>query len=165
MTRTLILMRHAKSSRDNPGLGDHARPLNGRGKRSSKALGDWIRQQGWMPDQVLSSSSVRTRETFAGLDLPVDAEFTKSLYHAGTADLQLVLEMATGSTVLLLGHNPGIAEFAAEMVTSPPNHGRFHDYPTGATTVIQFDIDDWDRVEPGTGEILDFVVPRELPGV
>ena len=62
MTRRLILMRHAKSSWDNPFAEDHQRPLNGRGKRSAKAIGEWLRAQGYLPDQILSSSATRTRE-------------------------------------------------------------------------------------------------------
>ncbi len=163
MTRTLILMRHAKSSWDDASLGDHDRPLNKRGQRSARALGLWLRDKPWQPDQALVSTSTRTRETFAGLGLPLDAEFSRSLYHASPTDLQLMLEMAHGQTVLMIAHNPGICFFAREMVRTPPNHSRFSDYPTGATTVMRFDIDDWDDIEPGTGEVLDFVVPRELP--
>ena len=163
MTRTLILMRHAKSSWDDASLDDHSRHLNGRGQRSAKTLGNWLRKQGLQPDQAIVSSSVRTRETFAGLNLPLDAEFTDALYHANSAEIQMVLEMASGQTVLVIGHNPDISEFAAEMVAKPPKHARFDGFPTGATAVIRFDIDDWDQVEPGTGQVLEFVIPRELP--
>ncbi len=162
MTKTLILMRHAKSSWDAPATSDHARPLNGRGRRSAKALGDWMRAQGWIPDQVLCSSSARTRETFAGLKVPLAGEFTDDLFHAGPEQMLPLLARASGQTVLLLGHNPGIAEFAEQLVSSKPDHARFFDYPTGATLVVSFDIDDWNRLRPGTGNVLDFTVPRDL---
>ena len=66
MTLQLILMRHAKSSWDDPAAADFDRPLNGRGRRSAKALGHWLRQRGWLPDRVLCSSARRTRETLDG---------------------------------------------------------------------------------------------------
>lgn len=162
MTRTLILMRHAKSSWDHPTLSDRDRPLNKRGRGAALALGDWLRDAGWRPDQALVSDAVRTRETFAGLNLPLQAEFTGALYHANPTDMQLVLEMATGDTVLMIGHNPGISEFAEVLARTPPDHRKFHDFPTGATIVLRFDIDTWDAVDKGQGEVLDFITPRDL---
>ena len=164
MTCTLILMRHAKSSWDNPGLSDHARTLNARGRRSASAMGDWLRAEGWRPDEAVSSSSQRTRETFAGLRLNVPVHFTDDLYHADPDGMRAVLAQAAGETVLMLGHNPGIAAFAAMLVTAPPDHPRFADYPTCATLVARFDIDSWDRLRWQSGTPLAFVIPRELPG-
>lgn len=162
MTRTLILTRHAKSSWNTPDLADHDRPLNDRGTRSAKALGDWMRAKGWLPDQVISSSSKRTRETFAGMGLDVSADFTDALYHVTHSQMLRVLSQATGRTVLMLAHNPGVAEFAEELVITPPDHPRFSDYPTGATLVTQFDIDSWEDVSWTGGTVLDFTVPRDL---
>ncbi|MDU9005907.1 SixA phosphatase family protein [Sedimentitalea todarodis] len=162
MTRTLILMRHTKSSWDDYTLADHDRRLNKRGQRSAKALGEWLSDKPWQTDQALVSTATRTRETFAGLGLSLDAEFTRTLYHADAAELQLVLETAVGATVLMIGHNPGISEFAQDMAATAPKHPRFSDFPTGATVVMEFDIQGWDDVETRTGRVLDFVVPREL---
>jgi len=162
MTRTLILTRHAKSSWDNPATDDHDRPLNARGTRSAKALGDWMRAKGWLPDQVISSSSKRTRETFAGLGLTAKAEFTDALYHATHNQMLRVLSQATGKMVLMLAHNPGTADFAEGLAIAPPDHLRFYDYPTGATLVLRFDIDSWDQVSWRSGTVLDFIVPRDL---
>ncbi len=162
MTRTLILTRHAKSSWDTAGLDDHSRPLNKRGTLAAKALGNWMRQRGWLPDQVLSSSAQRTRETCAGMALDVQPEFLDTLYHVTANQLLRVLSGASGQTVLMLGHNPGVGEFAEGLVSEPPDHPRFSDYPTGATTVVQFDIDGWDQMQWRRGKVVDFVVPRDL---
>ncbi len=162
MTKRLILMRHAKSSWDSPFDEDHQRPLNGRGQRSAKALGDWLRAQGYLPDQILSSSSTRTRETCAGLDLEADKRFLDGLYHAGAGSMMEILKQATGECVLMIGHNPGIAWFASELVETPPDHARFNDYPTCATLVVDFPISAWRELRYGTGQVVDFVVPREL---
>jgi len=162
MTHTLILMRHAKSSWEFPALDDHARPLNDRGRRSAAVLGDWLRSRGHVPDQVLCSSATRTRETFAGLKLAVPVVFTDVLYAAGSVEMLEVLRRATARRILMLGHNPGIAELASDLVGTPPPHQRFEDYPTGATLVAEFQISDWDEVDWEAGKAVDFVVPRDL---
>jgi len=162
MTRRLILMRHAKSSWGDPTQPDHARPLNGRGQRSATALGDWLRARGYLPDQVLSSSSVRTRETFDRLGLDAPAQFSDALYHASPATMLKALRAATGQTVLMLGHNPGIATFAHSLVATPPAHERFADCPTGATLIADFAITAWGDLTPGIGQTVDFIIPRAL---
>lgn len=163
MTRTLILTRHAKSSWDHPGLPDHDRPLNKRGRASASAIGNWLRRNGYMPDEVLSSSSERTRETWLrmGLSAP-NIRFLPELYHASPDQIRKVLSRATGQTVLLLGHNPGIAEFAERIAQSAPEHPRFLDYPTCATTVLRFDMADWSEVGWHDGQVIEFVTPRAV---
>lgn len=163
MTRTLILTRHTKSSWQSPAQSDHDRPLNKRGERAARALGDWMRKNGWSPDQVLSSDATRTRQTYAGLGLGAKADFIRDLYHTDPNGMRGILARATGETVLMLGHNPVIAAFAAELARDPPRHPLFYDYPTGATSVLRFDVENWADVAWRTGEVVDFVVPRDLP--
>lgn len=162
--KRLVLMRHAKSSWSNPVDGDHARPLNARGQRSAKALGDWLRAESVAIDQALVSTATRTRETFEALGLTCDVTYLDRLYHAGAHDMREALGTAIGNTVLMLGHNPGIAWFAHDLVASPPDHPRFDDYPTCATLVARFDIPQWHDLRPGRGEVEAFVTPRELLG-
>ena len=162
MTRALILMRHAKSSWDDPLLDDHDRPLNKRGRKSAQALGDWLRAQEYLPDQTLCSSSTRTRETLSGLALDTDTHFTEALYHAGAQTLLNQLQTATGAYVLMIAHNPGIADFAERIVQAPPDHARFYDYPTGATLVARFDIDNWAEATWHSAIAEDFIIPRAL---
>ncbi len=162
MTLTLILMRHAKSDWDNPLLSDHDRPLNPRGRRSADAMGDWLRESGWLPDEVLCSTSERTRETLKRLRIEAPVHFLPALYHAEPDRMWEVLHSATRHRVLMLGHNPGIAGFAAELVAAPPAHDRFDDYPTCATLVTEFDAESWEDVRPNTGFARAFIVPREL---
>ena len=73
-----------------------------------------------------------------------------------------ILRAATGDTVLMIAHNPGIAEFAERLVATPPAHPRFADYPTGATLVARFDIADWADLAWHSGTPADFAVPRDL---
>lgn len=163
MTRTLILTRHAKSSWGDITLDDHDRLLNKRGRKSAPAIAGWLRENGWLPDEVLSSTSARTRETWDRMGLQADKVcFHRTLYHADAEDMMLELSEATETTVLMLGHNPGIAVFASRIVQRVADHPRFHDYPTCATTVIRFDIDDWADIRWRSGRVLGFVTPREL---
>lgn len=161
MGLTLILMRHAKSSWDNPGP-DHARPLNARGRRSATNLGHWLRAQGLVPDEALVSDAARTRETFERLRLEVTPRFLRDLYHAEAHEMMQVLAQAGGRCVLMVGHNPGIAELAEALAETPPDDGGFQRYPTGATTAYRFDAEGWGRIVPGEGVVTHFVVPRSL---
>lgn len=155
----LILMRHAKSSWDDPFLADHDRPLNGRGRRSAAAMGDWLRGRGHVPEAAVSSSSLRTCETFQRLGFDAPVRFTKTLYHAGPEGMMNMLAEQTAEVVLMLGHNPGIAEFAERTVDVPPDHARFEDFPTCATLVVDIKAPGW-----GAGRVLDFAIPREVIG-
>lgn len=81
------------------------------------------------------------------------------MYHASPDVMLKVLKGASGSTVMMLGHNPGIAEFAALLGAEPPHHPAFGRYPTGATLVVDFQAGDWSEVAPGMGSVRDFFVP------
>jgi len=164
MTKRLILIRHAKSSWAEPGMPDHDRPLNRRGQRAASAIGVWLRDTGYGPDTILCSSSLRTRETCALLALDPEPEIVPALYHADAGTMLACLQASKGEVVAMIGHNPGIADFAGGLVAAPPPHGRFADYPTGATLVADFDIDDWTGTRMGAGRVVDFITPRELTG-
>lgn len=164
--RRLILTRHAKSDWSGPATRDHDRPLNPRGRDAATRLGGWLAGKGHIPDQVLCSTAERTRETWARIApaLPgeIAIDYLPELYHAAPMDMMAALQGATGQTVLILGHNPGIGAFAHAMPREMPAHVKFTKYPTAATLILDFAIEDWREVQPGTGEVVDFVIPREL---
>ncbi|MBK5928226.1 SixA phosphatase family protein [Rhodobaculum claviforme] len=167
MAVRLILVRHAKSDWGDGDLEDHARPLNARGRDAAGRVGRWLAATGRAPHEALVSSAVRTRETWARMaphlpDAP-EARVIDALYHAGPDVMLRVLQGARAPVVVLLGHNPGIAAFAHWMLSAAPTHGRFGDYPTGATLVARFPADRWADVAPASGVAEAFVVPRELP--
>ena len=161
---TLILMRHAKSDWNSPAESDFDRPLNARGQRSAQALGTWLRDKALHPGEALVSSSRRTQETWERLAIrSCRVWFLDDLYHASAAQMLAALRRAEAGTVLMIGHNPGIASFAGELLApdqAPPPD--FHRYPTCATSVIDFPAPSWDRVGPGIGTLSDFIVPRDL---
>ncbi|MFW2589128.1 SixA phosphatase family protein [Sagittula sp. SSi028] len=159
--KRLILMRHAKSDWKH-GTADVARPLNGRGRRSAQAMGLWLHDVGYIPDEILCSSAARTRETLEHLAMAAPTCYRKSLYLAEADSLLADLRGCSGDCVLLVGHNPGIADLAHVLVAQAPNHERWEDYPTCATLVTDFDIDTWADLRPGTGQLVDFAVGRDL---
>jgi len=162
--KRLILMRHAKSDWSGGPSSDHDRPLNPRGRTASKALGAWLRAEGLVPDQVLCSSAMRTRETCLRLQLPEDTPTaeTRALYLASADEIRAALTQAHGDTVLLIAHNPGIGLAAEAFVAVPPDHPQFAQYPTGATLVAEFEIEDWSQAGWGQANARHFVVPREI---
>jgi len=166
MTLTLILTRHAKSDWDDPTLSDHDRVLNPRGKENAPAVGRWLRDRGHLPDVALVSSARRTVETWellaAELGRGVPMTVAPGLYHAEAGEILAHLREATAPSVMVIGHNPGIGEFAHRIVDAPAPHPRFIDYPTCATLVARFAGDDWSGVDWWGGRVVDFVVPRDL---
>ena len=163
----LILIRHAKSAWDDPEAEDHDRVLNERGRRAASALGAWLAEKRIVPGQALVSDSARTVETWqriaAALPAAPEAELVPALYLAGPARMLDVLRAhGRADTVAMVGHNPGIGEFAAEMVAAPADHPRFAHYPTGATTVMDLPVPPWSEVAFGTAKVADFIVPRDL---
>lgn len=168
MTLELILVRHAKSSWDDPLMSDHDRVLTGRGRRSADAIGAWLKVHEMEPDVALVSTAARAVETWQGLAPHIGdrttVRQTRKLYHAAPRQMLDVLGGADGERVLMIGHNPGIAMFAAGICQTPSAHPDFNRYPTCATVLMRFDIDSWCDVSAGSGDLFDFIVPKQLLG-
>jgi phosphohistidine phosphatase len=167
VTLTLILIRHAKSSWDDPSSDDHGRVLNERGRAAAPAIGAWLATEGHIPERVLCSDAARTRET-ASLILPhlVPApalQLVSALYHASPDTMLYLLRQQTARSIAIIGHNPGISLFASGMIRDRPTHPRFRDYPTCATSVIRFDSDTWASVARHSGTCATFTTPADLP--
>lgn len=162
--KRLILMRHAKSDWSAAG-DDHSRPLNARGRKNAPVMGAWLRQSGWIPDEVLCSTATRTRQTLDLLGFgKLPTRFERGLYLADAEEIVTILRTASADTVLLLAHNNGIADCAQALVSDWPDHPRFFDYPTCATALITFDVADWADARLGIGTCAGFAVPRDLSG-
>jgi phosphohistidine phosphatase len=162
--RQLWILRHVKSSWDEPGLADHDRPLAPRGRKAGKRIRRWATEHDVRPDLVLCSTAARARATLElvlpALGTPV-VELESRLYHAWADDL---LERLRGVapehvSVMLIGHNPGLHELAAML--APPGPAAF---PTGALAELRLNVEDWRSLQPGDAELAQLVVPRELPG-
>jgi len=166
MSLTLILMRHAKSAWDDPELDDFERPLNGRGRQSAEAIGQWLVTQGHLPDTVLVSGARRTVETWERMSghMPETAamESSPALYLAGPDIILNVLKSRKSPSIMVICHNPGIAEFAKLVAKASPDDRRYAQYPTAATAVISFEAKQWEDVRWHSGQVIDFIAPRDL---
>lgn len=165
--KTLILIRHTKSSWSNSDVSDKDRSLNDRGRDAALKLGTWLASNGHQPDQVLSSSANRCKETWDGiaksLEPVKDVTFFDGLYLAEPQAMLAALQSASGDTVLMLGHMPGLGEFGRDLRRDPPPmHESFQKYPTGGTTLLEFRIENWSDAQSGTARFLEYVTPREL---
>ena len=112
MAKTLLLLRHAKSSWDDANLADHDRPLARRGRRASGLIAAYLRAHRITPEQVLCSSSARTRETLErispGFTGEVEVEIEDDLYGASAAELLARLRKVSGTveSLMVIGHAP-----------------------------------------------------------
>ncbi|WP_194816055.1 histidine phosphatase family protein [Nocardia sp. XZ_19_385] len=163
MVRTLILLRHGKSSYPD-GVGDHERPLAPRGQREAGLAGEWLRATQPPIDAVRCSTAVRTRETLTatGIDAPV--VFERGIYEASPRTLIELVQLSDEdvSTVLLIGHAPGMPWTAWELAANRNSDQAIElsrKFPTSALAVLEFDRP-WAEVDPGTGELTHFHVPR-----
>jgi len=166
MTLRLILVRHAKSSWDSPFQEDHDRVLNARGRRAAVDISKHLKTSGFIPAEVACSSARRTVETWERM-APAFPDTTvmrrvPEMYLASTDTLLACLRNCAASPVMMLAHNPGIADFAARLLQQPCTHPRFSDFPTCSTLVVDFDAADWAEIRPGSGALVDFVIPADL---
>lgn len=162
----LFLLRHAKSSWSVPGQADRNRPLNERGQESALAMGRFLRDGGLVPDRILCSPSMRTRQTVAGLhdtcpELPA-AEVVAELYEAGAGGYIEAIRRhgASARALMVVGHNPSIEMLAWRL--APEDDTPARRFPTGALAIIDFPDGDWSGLEVGTGRLWQFVRPKDL---
>ena len=168
MDKTLLLLRHAKSSWEDPNLADHDRPLAPRGQRASKLIAAYLQAQGITPEQVLCSSSARTRETLerisAGFAGEVEVEIEEDLYMASAGDLLVRLRKVSGGveSLMVIGHDPAIAALARRLAGRGADLERLRGkFPTAGLATLSFD-GSWQELAPGAAELVVFVKPREL---
>jgi len=164
--KRLHLLRHAKSSWDDPDLPDHERPLAPRGERAARKIAEHVRREGIAPELVLCSTAVRARQTLAALlpALPGEAEIRleDGLYAAGVSQVLTRLREVDESvgSVLVVGHNPTLHELAVALTGKGDVPERF---PTGALATLVFPTP-WAELAGGGAELEGFAVPRELDG-
>ncbi len=162
--KTLLLLRHAKSSWDEPGLRDFDRPLAKRGRRDAPRMGEALRDRGPLPDHVLSSPAQRAKSTAkafvkaAGLD--IEPEFEGGIYDAPSSELmKIARRLPTASAcALMVGHNPGFEDMVGRLT------GAFERMPTAALACVEFDIDRWEDIDDGRGKLAWLLTPKQLGG-
>ena len=170
--RTLIFLRHAKSSWALPGVDDFDRPLNDRGNNAAPKMANWLTSEGIKPDVIVCSSAKRTRETLAHIEPMFSQEIAAimepNLYLASSDQL---FESAaalddTFETAMLLGHNPGLHDAALSALTAASRResGEMRSrFPTCACAIISLPINSWSEINTDIGELDAYMTPKGLP--
>ena len=164
----LFVLRHAKSSWDDPGLDDHERPLAPRGRRAVEAIAAHLNAAGIQPELVLCSSARRTRETLDGVAVGGEHRIEPALYAAGTEEVLDRLRQLPDSvsSVMLIGHNPA-AQMLVLRLTNRDRSGQEdperdevkRKFPTGALATLWFDCA-WSELAPGCAQLQEFTFPK-----
>lgn len=160
--KTLLLMRHAKSSWKDPELADHERPLNKRGRKDAPFMGEILREKELFPQKILASTALRVRQTIEGLaqsGYSGEVEFLDSYYLAepeayleGLRSLPDTIERA-----MILAHNPGLESLLQKLT------GRIEPLATGSLAYMSLPIQSWAELQEGTeGELVELFNPHEL---
>ena len=171
--RTLWLLRHAKSSWADDATADHDRPLNVRGRAAARRLGRFLAGSETAPERALCSTALRASQTFDGiaaeLDSPPHCELERRLYLASPGELLGCIQDVPDEvqSLMVIAHNPGIAELAMGLSRSGDAELRRslnRKYPTGALAELRLEASRWSEADLG-GALVGFVVPRLLPAV
>jgi phosphohistidine phosphatase len=168
-TQRLFLLRHAKSSWEDPSIDDHDRPLASRGRRAATRIAACATKIGIRPDLILCSSAMRARQTLERMapSLGRDAEIhiERSLYGASEDRLLERLRAIPDEvdSVMMIGHNPGMQDLALLLAREGPLRTLLEDkFPTAGLATLALGRVGWKDLEKESGELVDFVVPRRL---
>lgn len=158
--KKLVIIRHAKSDW-NVGEIDFERPLNKRGKKEAPIVGSILKEEGYFPDLIVSSSAKRTTETAIlisnEVNYPIDnIQYEDSIYEAPIEALIKVVWMLPNEfdTVYLVGHNPGVSALASYFTNE------WLDFKTANAAVLEAEIDDWGAWVKDTAMLVQFITPK-----
>jgi phosphohistidine phosphatase len=161
--KTIVLVRHAKSSWKDLSLDDFDRPLNKRGKRNAPLMGKRLKERQIMPDLILSSPAKRARKTATAIAQKIGYPkkkivFDDNMYHAS---VRYLFEMVRNlddkhGTIMLFGHNPDFNDLADMLLKRNP----VHNIVTTGVYCIKFNVDQWQKVREGKGESVFFDYPK-----
>lgn len=170
--RRLLLLRHAKAT-PSTGRQDYDRALIERGRRDAAKIAAFVAEIGLIPDLVVYSSAERTRETAAivlkAWPRRVEARAEPALYDAARPAIQQIVRALpdTAPSVMLVGHNPGVADLANALVGSGAKSDMLRmagKFPTAGLAVLEFDVDRWRDAAPGAALLARFVTPDDVGG-
>jgi phosphohistidine phosphatase len=169
--RRLLLLRHAKAERSDPGSQDISRVLIERGRKDAAKIGAYMAGHALAPDRVVLSPAARAQETWkyaAAAFKPQPAAMSaERLYDAAPHDIIGVINEnpASAHTLMLIGHNPGLHDAALMLIASGDIDMRERlreGLPTSGLIIVDFAFDDWNKVHPHSGRLERFVSPRSL---
>ncbi len=160
--KTLLLLRHAKSSWKNTSVKDFDRPLNQRGLKAAPAIGRLMRKRKLQPELVLSSPAERARQTtqlvLEAAGLKTEVRYDERIYEASAARLFEIVSQIDeeAGMVMMVGHNPGFEELLEAL------SGEARSLSTAALACIELDIERWSKVRAGENQLAWLVRPKEL---
>ncbi len=164
--KTVILVRHAKSSWKDLSLEDFDRPLNKRGKKNAPFMGKKLKERHMIPDLILSSPAKRARKTATAIAKAIAYPkkkiiFDENMYHASA---KYLFEMVRNlddkhETIMLFGHNPDFNDLANMWLKKNP----VHNIVTTGVYCIQFNVNKWKKVRQGKGESVFYDYPKRYP--
>jgi phosphohistidine phosphatase len=167
--RRLLLLRHAKTERAEPGERDRDRQLTKRGRADATAIGAYMTKHGLVPELALISPARRTQETWMLLSAALTGKKPKAvnddhIYNASAEALFAVVgETRPARSVLVVGHNPSLQELAVKLIASGDVDAReriAEKLPTSGLVVIDLPFDDWSKLHAKAGRLERFVSPR-----
>ena len=166
--KTLVLIRHAKSSWNHPGLDDFERPLNKRGRRDAPFMGNLLKEKKFYPDVIIASPAVRAADTSRFISEaisypPALIRFNESIYEADVTTLSAIIRDMENTLehLVLVGHNPSISSLANLVAPDSVNH-----MPTCAAHWTELDIATWKDFSVDCGRLVYFEYPKKyhIPG-
>lgn len=158
--KKLYILRHAKSSWDNPILADFERPLNERGLKTADFMGKFISKNDFLPDLILSSPATRARETANIIkktaELQAEIKFEENIYEASPQMLLKILSEIKENfqNVMLVGHNPGLEGLIKTLT------GELQSMPTAGLAVVEVNTEKWKEIKPESGILQNLVRPK-----
>ena len=162
--KTLFVIRHGKSSWEDPQLSDHDRPLLPTGIKKTKRIANYLKEKISVPDLMLSSTAKRAHETAKiiaeKINYPVDYIKTSSkLYHAGSDDIYTTLYTLDNAinSVMIFGHNPTFTYFVNHYLDPG-----IENLPTSGVVCVEFNCDIWEDVNVSSFQVNFVVFPRML---
>lgn len=163
MSRTLLLVRHAKSSWDNPDLADHARPLNKRGKRDAAAMAQRLAHRSSRPDLIVTSPATRARRTAESMAAALGFEPELLIVDARVYDATVnsLLEVIRSLDdrhvcVMLVGHHPGLAE-----IVNALTNAQVEKMPTCSVAEVRCDVPSWTDLREGAAVLVELLTPKD----
>ncbi len=160
--KTVFLLRHAKSGWKDAEMRDFDRPLTGRGRQDSSVIGRFIRKHSIKPDTIISSPAERARETIEIVaktaKLQGQVRYDERIYDAHAGNLLEVISQISEqfASALMIGHNPGFSDLVRHLT------GEESPMPTAALAQVALDIEQWNELRPGCGELKRMTKPKEL---
>lgn len=159
--KTLYILRHAKSSWDNPSLADFERPLNERGFKAAPFMGETMARNNFQPALILSSPAERAKQTAMIIKkagrLKAEIRYEERIYEASPLRLMGIISEHDNDfeSLMLVGHNPGF-EGLVKILT-----GEIQSMPTAALAVVDVKVENWSDISPECGKLRMLIRPKE----